>query len=450
MPVKGYESYFIIGKQTVDWDTPAWAVLMERYQYEMISSTLKGVSVPIVPTRLSSNPSPLRQVKGTMYGEGDIVTQLHIDNMFEIWAQLMQAAAANISSTANAVEEVFGDTTGGVKDFPGASFSLDTQPNATTPTSDPGRLGFLIGETADSGVFTIAGTDQNDAVITETVALVAATTGISTKHFKTVNATGIAVTGFDAETTGLYIESDKDTFTHVIQLGDSVLNGLTIEEVKGGIPSVYVGSLINAGSVSLGDTLTLAASILSKQAWNRYKVNATTGDPTSSNTPLSVSGYSKVPEEVFPSWGLALYLEGSSTATPIESTTFTLNNQLAFPTRFRNVRTPPKPVRTDFRDISLLATIDYDTTNADYDLKMLHNQVIQAKLLAYYKPHEGAEYSIQFDFPRCQIKAFPDPDVSDFSQVVQELSLNPIRSISPTCSDEVKLTLVCKETGEPY
>lgn len=450
MPESGSDSYFIIGVQDTDWDTPAWDVKMERFQYEMISSTLKGVSVPIVPIRLSNNPSPLRQIKNQIHGEGDIAMHLHVDNMYELWVQLMQAEAANISSTGAEVMEVYGDTTGGMKEIdpPPAVLSLDTQPNATDPTSDPGRLQFLVGETADSGVFTIAGKDQNDAAITDTVVLEAATTGITTKHFKTVNVTGIATTGFDENATGLYIESDKDTYTHVIKLGDNVLKGLTIEEVKGVIPSVYVGSLINAGAVGLGDTLTLTASILAKQAWNRYKVAATTGDPVASVTGLSVSGYDRVPEEVFPAWGLALYLEGATGATPIETASFALNNQLAFPARFSGVRTRLKPTRSDFRDVSLVATIDYDKVNSDYDLKMLHNQVVQARLLAYYKPYEGAEYSIQFDFPSCQIQAFPDPDVSDFSQVVQELSLNPTRSVSATGSDEVQVTLVNKESGK--
>lgn len=446
MPTKGSESWFLIGEQDVDWDTPAWNEKLESVVYEMISSTLKSISPPVVPSRLTRNPSPPRQLKGLMHGEGDIAMQLHVDNMFKIWAQLMHATDSERDSTDFAAKEVFGDEAGGMKMGPTGDISLDTQPNATVPTSDPGRLRFMI-NAEDSGVFTIAGKDQNDAAITDIVSLDTATTGASTKHFKTVNATGISATGFAVGTTGLYIESDKDTYTHIITLGDDVLDGMTIEEVKGGIPSVFVGSIINAGAIALGDTLTLAGSILSKQGWNRYKVSATTGDPTASTTPTDVSGWSRITEEIFPAWGLSLFLEGAGTATGIESATFNLNNQLAFPTRYRGLRTPPKPVRSAVREVSLVATIDYDTVNSDYDLKMLHNQVIQAKLLAYHKPYAGAEYSVQLDFPRCQITAFPDPDVSDFSQVVQELSLNPIRSASATGSDEVTVTLVNKETG---
>ena len=448
MPSKGHNSWFIIGEQDAGWDTPAWLAKMDWMIYEMVSSTLKNTGPPPVPNRLAGHPSPPRQLKGMMHGEGDIAIQLHADNMFRIWAQLMQATDSERDSTDFTPQEVFGNGEGGMKMGPTGDISLDTQPNATDPTSDPGILRFMI-NASDSGIFTIAGKDQNNMAITETVALSTATTGASAKYFKTVDATGINATGFAAATTGLYIESDKDTYTHVITLGDGVLDGLTIEEVKGNIPSVYVGSIINAGAIALGDTLTLASSILSKQGWNRYKVSATTGDLTASATPtdVSASGWSRVTERIFPAWGLSLFLEGAGTATGVESAAFTLNNQLVFPTRYRSVRTPPKPVRNAPREVSLVATIDYDTVNSDYDLKMLNNQVMQAKLVAYHKPYAGPEYSIQLDFPRCQITAFPDPDVSDFSQVAQELSLNAIRSEGASSSDEVKVTLVNRESG---
>jgi hypothetical protein len=447
MPSDGYDSYFIIGIQDTDWDTPVLTASMKQIIYEMVSETLRNVTTPRVPERLQGNPSPIRQGDNFIHAAGDINMQLHVDNLFELLAQLFHATDSETSSTNFVKQEVYGNGAGAGKAF-SSPLSLDTQPTATDPASDPGRLIFTLDQ-ADSGTFAIAGTDQNDAAITENLVFDASATETTTKHFKTVDAGGITwAAGFTTATT-LLIESDKDTYTHVIELGDSVRDGLTIEMVKGGIPSVYIGALVNSATMTLGEDLSLAMSLLAKRGWNRCKVPASGTTPTSSTTPTDISGYTRIAEQVFPGWGLAMYLDGAGSATEVNGLTLMLNNNLDFPTRYRNVRTRPKPVRTARRETAITVGIDYDTVNADMDVKALNNQVMQVQVVAYCKPYAGAEYSIQWDMPRCQITAFPDPEVSDFSEVIQELALNPIKSDSASSSDEMKVTLVNKEEGKP-
>jgi len=446
MPGFGYSSYFIIGVQGTDWDTPVLTAAMEQIIYEFISQTLRSGSTPVVPERFHGNPSPLRQMNNWITAGGDIVMQLHVDNMFELWAQIMHATASETSSTDFVAQEVFGDGAGAGKAF-SSPITLDTQPGATDPVSAPGKLIFTLDQ-ADSGTMTIVGTDQNGAIITEALVFDASATETTTKYFETVDAAGITYpSGFSVATT-LLIKSDRNTFTHIIALGDGVLNGLTIEMVKAGIPSVYIGALVSAATLDLGDTLTLTMSLLAKRGWNRYKVPASGTTPTVSATPTDVSAYTRITEEIFPGWGLALYLEGSATAIGIETATLNLNHNLGYPRRYRNIRTEAKPTRQSLRGTGLTVAVDYDTTNPDYDLKMYHNQVVQAKLLAYRLPYAGAEFSIQIDMPRCQIKAFPDPEVTDFAELTQELSLEPIRSAAASTSDEMKVTLVNTEAGE--
>lgn len=441
MPDFGYKSYFILGVQGTDWDTPVTTTSMKQFIYEFISTTLRGGTTPVVPTRFHGNPSPLRQMNNWITAGGDIVMQLHVDNMFELWAQIMHATASETSSTDFVKQEVFADAVWTDPD------SLDTQPTLTDPVSAPGLLIFTF-SAVQTGSVKITGTDQNDIAIEETLTFAAETTKTTTKYFKTVADNGIDFTDIPPSAETLLIECDKNTYTHVIALGDDVLDGLTIEMVKTTIPSVHIGAVVNSAMLDLGDTLTLTMNLLAKRAWNRYKVPASGTVPTSSNTPTDISGYARITEEIFPGWGLALYLEGSASAINVGSLSMSLNHNLGYPRRFRNVRTEPKPTRQDLRETSLVVTVDYDTTNPDYDLYVYNNQVVQAKILAYRLPFEGPEYSIQIDMPRCQIKAFPDPEVADFSELVQELSLEPIRSAAASSSDEILVTLVNLEAGE--
>ena len=138
----------------------------------------------------------------------------------------------------------------------------------------------------------------------------------TTKYFKTVDASGISYTSLAVATT-LLIEADMNVYTHVVTINDTLLNGLTIEAVKGSRPSVYGGCLLNSGTIDIGDVLTLTLNIMAKRGWNGYKVPTDAGaTPTSSASGTDVSGYSRVSPEVFPAWGMALYLEASATATP--------------------------------------------------------------------------------------------------------------------------------------
>lgn len=542
MPTNGYASYFILGEQDTDWDTPVLTAAMKAKIYEFVSCGLKNVGPPIVPMRFTGNPSPIPQIDNFINAEGDIQMHLHADDMLVFWKHILQATDTEVDTTDFTAQEVygngagaakafkdeeecFGDGVGGLKAIPESpfsldsqptnpsnltltlseadsgtftitgtdeddevlveavvfdadttqetvgqfktvgvtgiaytgievaatmfieansyEFSLDTQPGATDPTSDPAKLIVTL-NAADSGTIIITGTDQNDLAITETLTFDAETTQTTTKYFKTVDARGISYTLLETAAT-LLIMADMNVATHVITLGDNVTDGLTIEVVKGGIPSTYIGTLLNQGVVSIAETLTLAVSAMAKRGYNRAKVPAAGAVPTASSTGTDVSAYTRVSKNVFPAW--TCYLKLDAVTVPIESATLTFNNNLEFPTRFTGVRTKAKPKRNTHRDISLNCVIDYDLLQTDFDARFYNGVDTVAAFYATCTPNEGPALSITFSFPRCQVNAYPDPEVSDFSQQVQSLNLRAIRTVDASASDEASVTIVSTETA---
>jgi len=434
MPQQGLNSYLIVGAQA-DWEVALAFGSMKQKVYEFISASLRKISEPITPTRFKRNPSPVRQMPGMMRAEGDISLHLHAEDML-IWLQhlLMDSAVASVDFT---VQEVFGNGAGAGKAFSATTNSLDTQPTATSPASDPGKLTVTFDAPVRTGTVVITGTDQNDTPISDTLTFIAANTVTSAKYFKSVDVNGVAI-ALDDETGTMLITCDKNTYTHTIEIGDTVEEGLTIELVKGALPNYYIGCLLNSGTLALADTITLTTSILAKTGELRKSLQ------TGNTTPTDITAYAQMSEEVYPGWGYALQID--SVQTEVESASFVFNNNLGYPTRYRATRPMTKPVRQGDREISLTASVDYDTVNANFDLKYESDQVVAAVLTGVRKPYAGPEYSYTITMPRCQFTAFPDPEVTDMGDMRQELSLRPIRATAgATTSNEVNIVIVSTE-----
>ena len=294
---------------------------------------------------------------------------------------------------------------------------------------------------------TITGTDQNDRVLTEVISMpFGATTVTSTYYYKSVGAAGIVMsTGFD-NTDSLKIEGDKNTYSHVMTLGDDILDGLTIEQVSSGIPDTAIGCLVNSGTITLADLITFNLSIIAKKLFPNSIVKAgSTGDPTATETPTSVSAFAEIEQGLMAGWASALYLDGAVAGSEqsLASATLTIGNNLNQNKRYKRSRTYSKPNRGGYRDIKFTYSIDWDTSNNDYDEDVYNNDVVRADYWAYYTPYGGPEYSIHISMPRCQFVNFPTREISDFTQQLQEITLEPIRTVGATSSDELTITVVC-------
>lgn len=438
---KGYLSYLIVGAQS-DWNTSAALGDMKDMIYAFVSGGLRNVSDPITPVRFKGNPSSIKQIENLLRAEGDFQLHLHADDMLFFIAHLLMLESGDLTSTDFTAQTVRANATYT------SPLSLDTQPSATTPASDPGQLIFTF-DIAKTGTIVIVGTDQNNQAITETVTFVGDTTKTTTKYFQTVDASGITLTGITGD--NLAITCDKNTYAHVINsgIGDQVTEGFTLEFVKGAIPSTYSGCLINNATVDISDVITLSMNILGQRGYNRYNVDDVYQGNPASETPTDVSAYDRVTDEVFPAWGAAVEIDGIQ--IPVESVSFAFNNNLVQPTRLRAVRSGVKPVRSDNRELTATARIDYNalglTTNDDFDVKFEFDSQVTTKIYFVRKPYEGAEYTFEMYFPRCQLSQFPDPEVSEYSQVMQDLILRPIRPVAATYSDEIQVTITSPEDG---
>ncbi len=444
---KPYESYLLAAKQAVDWYTGAKNAQIRPIIYEFRSCSLRPSTDPITSPRLTGRISPVRYEQNFLTAGGDIEMDFHGSDMLIFLQQMMMTADADIVSTDFTKQIV---RTNGVYSSP---VTLTTQPTATTPVSSPGKLIFTFdpalghaGGTAHN--MTITGTDQNDLALVEVMSVAnGATVVTSTKYFKTV--TGIVLAdGFDV-VGNLLIEADKNTYTHGLILGEDVLNGLTLEVVNSGIPETYIGCLINEARISIADIITFSASIMAKYGWQPAKIHATTeGDPSSTETPTDIAGYTRVSEDILLGWASALYLDGMGAGSEqeMESMTFTLNNSLNPRRRFKNSRYMSQPNRGGHIVPSFVFAIDYDSTTNDWDVDAMNNEVVQGDYYAYKKPYGGPELSLHIALPRCQF-TFPAKSISDFTQQLQTITLEPITSVGAVTDDEIEITYVSTEAG---
>jgi hypothetical protein len=302
-------------------------------------------------------------------------------------------------------------------------------------------------EANTTNTITVTGTDQNDRVLTETISVpFGATTVTSTYYYKSVGAAGIVMAaGFD-NTDSLKIEGDKNTYSHVMTLGDDILDGLTIEQVSSGIPDTAIGCLVNSGTITLADLITFNLSIMAKKLFPNSIVKAgSTGDPTATETPTDVAAFAQIEQGLMAGWASALYLDGAVAGSEqsLASASLTIGNNLNQNKRYKRSRTYSKPNRGGYRDIKFTYAIDWDTSNNDYDADVYNNDVVRADYWAYYMPYGGPEYSIHISMPRCQFVNFPTREISDFTQQLQEITLEPIRTVGATSSDELTITVVC-------
>lgn len=423
-----YNAYLIVGEQS-GWTVPTITGSMVSIIYEFLSNGLKNTGSNPIPARLSGHPSPKKSIQGMFNSEGDIQMELHAEDMVIWWKHLlMDAAVASVDFTA---QEVF------AMQVHSSPESLDTQPSATSPDSSPGRLIVTLAN-PDSGTVTITGLSQGNEPITEVLTFAASSEETTTAYFQSVDANGIVIATITEQ---MSIDCDRNIWTHTIALADAVEDGLTIEAVKGedAIPSVYVGTLLNTGVIDIADIMTATWGCMGMRGWNQYKVNTGAGDPTASTTPTDVSAFTRVSDQVIPGWATSLTID--TVAIDIASGSFSLSNNLAYPTRFRNLRTRPQPKRQGDREISLAVEVDYNTTNPDFDADFLCNSEFALVFYAESLQCLGAKRSITITMPRAELIDFPDPEEGDFLETLSSLNFRPIRSVGASSSDEVVVVI---------
>ena len=418
----GWESYFSIGEQTA-YDTIQ--TTLEDKIFEFVSSTLKKSTEPMATARLKGYSSPTKNAQGMVMAGGDIVLQLHATTMGTWIKHLLMAKTANITSTANAVANMRATATLGSTLATATALkpiASDKSPAELLTPITSGKLSFTF-PTAGSGSadVTVKGKDHNGYPISETKTLdVTSTDAQTTDLFYSTDITFQFATDPGEN---LKIDADPGTYTHEIEPDSDLSEGLTIEEVKGGIPSSYFGMLINQGSFALGDIITLTLSFIGLDGNLRENVSGGT-DPTSLTTPTRPS------IEVMPNWGTAFQI--ADAIIPVEDASFDLNNVLDYPpTRFARTRQYPKPTRQGDREVNMAVTVDYKS-DADFDSQffqdLAYGHVFDSTgdkevSLTFVTLPQGAEYNaIKIILPNSEQVGLPDPDVPDANVLRQPLS----------------------------
>ena len=255
----GWESYFSIGEQTA-YDTIQ--TTLEDKIYEFVSSTLKKSTEPMGTARLKGYSSPTKNAQGMVTAGGDIVLQLHATTMGKWLKHLLMAKTSTITSTANGVVNMRATATLGAT--ASAATELKTIASSKSPATllapiTSGKLSFTF-PTAGTGNadVTVKGKDHNGYPISETLTLnVTSTAAQPTTLFYSTDVTFQFASN---PSVNVKIDADPGTYTHEIEPDSDLSEGLTIEEIKGGVPSSYYGMLINQGSFALGDIITLTLS----------------------------------------------------------------------------------------------------------------------------------------------------------------------------------------------
>ena len=234
----------------------------------------------------------------------------------------------------------------------------------------------------------------------------------------------------------LAVNADPETYTHDIALSRDVLEGLSMEVVKGNnTPNLYDSMLVTGGTVSLGDTIALALTFLGREGDLRHSISGVRG------TSSPISTYTRPDSILAANWNMGIEINGDLYAVSTASLAF--DNNITFPeTAFQKSVYYPPPDRAGNRTLTLTPTLNY---NLDNDLDSLaRGDEITAKMMLATQPKGGAYYLIEFDMPYCELVGFPDPGVGGEGRMFQSPT---IRAYSGTAdgNDELTTKVISRE-----
>lgn len=264
------------------------------------------------------------------------------------------------------------------------TMSLTTQPSSA---NRPAVLKCTVAGATAWGTITITGVDGNDEAISETLTYTSNTTKTTTKYFKTVNASGIACSGFTGGT--LAVNGNRNTCKHTFALNNN-LPSVTIEASKGGKPVTVWGCGQTKLQVKLDAPEGLAEIIptfLGKDGWLKARDGTT--------TPATLSSLTK---EVFRNWKSGLRIDG--TLIGIKSVNFTIDNKIKEDTSEIKESSPimtPKLIRDGEREIT--GTFNCQFEDFTYFEKWQNDASASLVAKLTSQPYAGPLETAEFTFP---------------------------------------------------
>ena len=230
--------------------------------------------------------------------------------------------------------------------------------------------------------------------------------------------TSITPSGF---TTPGSIKVDIDPteyYRHTLEVGDSLLNGMSVEMVKGVTPNLYRDVHIGEATYTIGDTNEISMTLQGGRG--DVGVNAEDGGPAPSSllaqtTPVAIPAKTRPPGLSAPGFGTIFRL--NDMVIRVGEGSISLNHSLGQDgNSFAREVFRPSPIQTANRVVSLSARMSYPAQLTDgteistADLNAYAwGQDIETSLDAALLDFGEAHNSMKIELPTGRMTAFPDP-----------------------------------------
>lgn len=420
MPEQGWRSYMLYGGDQLAFETAVNSPTEIIYGIGAGGADVAPNHQPVVPVRTTRNLSPIRAITGPIRPRGTVNIPWHVANMIGWWKHILHLEVHGSTQwNGGAWIEVMAATA------PSSLHSLDTQPQNTSPTADPGQLRISF-DTATSGEISITGTDGNADKLKDYISFASTDTIFSNRYFRSVDANGITLnSSIITDVASLEIDINKNTWDHSSTMSDDVPAGLTMELVRSTVPTLVTGAIINRATVGfrVGEPVSLALSdILAYNVQNGVALDGT-------GTATDIASYLEVTDTVFPGWALSMVIDG--TAYPVESVDLEIDHRLEFPDRIHGSRFPRAPERIAPQDFRIRPSLEYDSTTQEFRDRARNNEIVSATLAGSFVNAGGPEMSFQLGFGRVQFMDIARVPVDGVRNLLLPMELQVLRGSPP-------------------
>lgn len=256
-----------------------------------------------------------------------------------------------------------------------------------------------------------------------------------TRYFSEV--TSITTSGFSA--TGMVaVIANANRQKHVFEIGNSLLNGLTMEMVKGTVPNVYTDVFISEATYTIAEAmefaLTLQGGVFAEEE------NAENG----MSTPSSLTGKTRPDGAVAPDWATVFRID--DVIYRVGAADFRVNHGLGQDENpFARDSFRPAPIQTQNQELTMSARINYEAARG-FDRKVWGEDV-EVSISGASMDFGAPNAFLVIEFPAARFTQFPSPRDIGQGPISTNLELSAYRlGTNPAC----RITVVNGETAAQF
>lgn len=306
------------------------------------------------------------------------------------------------------------------------TMSLTIQPTVAS------RLKMTVAAATAWGTITITGTDGLGNSISEVLIFVANETKTTAKYFRTVNAAGIATSGFVGGT--LAVQGNKNTYEHAFTLSEGIPT-VTIEDSKGGMPWTYWG--LGMTSVEIKIPAVEGVAEISANMVGRN------GEPKNISGGTTPTVLNELIDEPFMNWNMKFSIDGS--VIGVHSVSLSVDRQLRDNTaeiKDGCQEALPRQVGDNQRKIS--GSFNVQFADASYYNKFIAGTPGRIEIYGTNQTAEGAFESVKIELPEVVFEG-TDPEVGDMGEIWIDVPFSAYSSLG--VDDELKITVISTQAN---